>query len=141
MTSGSLLIGSTFLMADDQHFVPAQFRETRQHRPVVTKKFVPMQLDEFVERKVQIVLGVWPVFVTRNLNNLPRRKIGVDASRRLGPLATQLSHLLLLGFGMTIVLLKSPQLDLNVQNRLLKLKSRGCCFHSLRYRLASFSVW
>ena len=78
-----------FLMADEHHLDVVQMREAGDDRLVVAQGAVAVQLEELVEDQLDVVAGLRPLLVPRDLHDLPRFEMRVDFPLERGQLAPQ----------------------------------------------------
>ncbi len=64
MASGTFFVSSSFLMTNDHNFATPEFGKAREHRAIVSEKFITVQFDKFIKRQVEVIFGIRPILVT-----------------------------------------------------------------------------
>ncbi len=86
-----LALGEVFplLMADEHDLDVVEVGQAGDDRLVVAQGAVAVQLEELLEDQVDVVAGLGPLLVARNLDDLPGLEMGVDS--RLSAASSRLS--------------------------------------------------
>jgi hypothetical protein len=71
----------TFVLADDQDFLVLELGEAGDHRPVVAKGSVPVQLDKLVEDQLDVVERLRPRRMPGDLHDVGRAQFLVQLAR------------------------------------------------------------
>jgi hypothetical protein len=88
--SRHLLLGAApLLVADDDHAAPAVGREAAHDRGVLGEAAVAVELLEIGEEVLDVIEGVRPVGVTRELHLLPRGEVREELAREAPRLLLQ----------------------------------------------------
>jgi len=126
---GPFLDVASFLLADEHHFLIFEFCKAREYCSIVSISMIAVQFDEFIKDQFEIVQSLRPLFVTSNLNDIPRIKVRKNFSLHASDLY---SHILdrVLGCCCRVRLrLQLGKLLFQLEDRLLK------------WQDMSFAVW
>ena len=96
MTGLSLCERLPLLVADNQHLVVIELGKTCEHRCVIAKSFVAVELHKLIEDKRKIVARLGTIRMPSDFNSLPGIKITENLLLRLDELSLQASQFLLL---------------------------------------------
>ena len=81
-----------FVLPDQQNFLIVEFRETRDNRPVVAERSIPVKLNKFVADQFDVIPGLRPFLMPGDQNRLPRVEVFVCFAFQLGDLNPHISN-------------------------------------------------
>ena len=85
----ALLDRPSLVLPDDQHLLVLELGEARDHRPVVAKGAVAVQLDELVKDQLDVIEGLGPGRVPRDLDDIRGVELFVQLPKFLLDLGSQ----------------------------------------------------
>ena len=127
--SVELILGVASLLMPDHHDrLAAETRQATDDRGILRKQTVALQFLEISKNVLEVVQGVRPLRMPRDLRDLPRRKLAVDIPRERAALLLQARNLFRdVDRGIVLHVAQLLDLRLKLGDRLLEIQE--CRFH------------